>query len=62
MSDLLAALEKLRARLGDVPQLDARRLEEVKIEILGRKAGALTEILKRLPTLDAETQIGRAHV
>ena len=56
MSDLLAALEKLRARLGDVPQLDARRLEEVKIEILGRKAGALTEILKRLPTLDAETR------
>jgi phenylalanyl-tRNA synthetase alpha chain len=54
MSDLLAALEKLRERLKEIPQLDARRLEEVKTEILGRRAGALTEILKQLPTLDAD--------
>ena len=56
MSDLLAALEALRERLQEIPQADARRLQELKTELLGRKAGALTEILKALPTLDAETR------
>jgi phenylalanyl-tRNA synthetase alpha chain len=56
MRDLLAALESLRERLKEIPQADERRLQELKTELLGRKAGALTEILKALPTLDADTR------
>jgi len=56
MRDLLAALAALRERLKEIPQADERRLQELKIELLGRKAGALTDILKALPTLDAETR------
>ena len=44
-------LDDLRERLKEIPQADARRLQELKTELLGRKAGALTEILKSLPTL-----------
>jgi phenylalanyl-tRNA synthetase alpha chain len=54
MRDLLSALAALRERLAEIPQADARRLPELKTELLGRKAGALTEILKALPTLDPE--------
>src|SRR5213083_385554 len=54
MSDLLAALNSLRERLKEIPQADERRLQELKTELLGRKAGALTEILKALPSLDPE--------
>jgi phenylalanyl-tRNA synthetase alpha chain len=54
MSDLLAALDSLRERLKEIPQADERRLQEIKTEILGRKAGALTEILKTLPSLTPE--------
>src|SRR2546430_1652073 len=54
MSDLLAALDSLRERLKEIPQADERRLQELKTELLGRKAGALTEILKALPGLEAE--------
>jgi phenylalanyl-tRNA synthetase alpha chain len=54
MSDLLAALNALRERLNEIPQVDERRLQEIKTEILGRKAGALTEILKTLPSLAPE--------
>ncbi|MDP3909163.1 MAG: phenylalanine--tRNA ligase subunit alpha [Gemmatimonadales bacterium] len=55
-------LDELRERLKEIPQADARRLQELKTELLGRRAGALTEILKTLPTLDAETrkQVGGA--
>jgi phenylalanyl-tRNA synthetase alpha chain len=56
MSDLLAALDSLRERLNEIPQADERRLQELKTEILGRKAGALTEILKALPALDPDTR------
>jgi phenylalanyl-tRNA synthetase alpha chain len=56
MSDLLAALESLRERLQEIPQADTRRLQALKTELLGRKAGALTEILRALPTLDGETR------
>jgi phenylalanyl-tRNA synthetase alpha chain len=56
MSDLRATLASLRERLKEIPQADHRRLQELKTELLGRKAGALTEILKRLPTLDADTR------
>jgi len=44
-------LDDLRERLKEIPQADARRLQELKNELLGRKAGALTEILKGLPKL-----------
>jgi len=51
MSDLLAALHTLRERLGEIPQADERRLQDLKTELLGRKAGALTKILGALPKL-----------
>jgi phenylalanyl-tRNA synthetase alpha chain len=56
MRDLLAALDALRERVQEIPQADERRLQELKTELLGRKAGALTDILKALPTLDADTR------
>jgi phenylalanyl-tRNA synthetase alpha chain len=56
MRDLLAALAALRERLQEIPQADERRLQELKTELLGRKAGALTDILKALPTLDPDTR------
>ncbi len=52
MRDLLAALDALRERLSEIPQTDARRLQDLKNQVLGRKAGALTEILKALPGLE----------
>jgi phenylalanyl-tRNA synthetase alpha chain len=54
--DLLAALDSLRERLKEIPQADERRLQELKTELLGRRAGALTEILKALPGLDPATR------
>ena len=52
MSDLLAAIHALRERLSEIPQADERRLQDLKTELLGRKAGALTKILGALPRLD----------
>jgi phenylalanyl-tRNA synthetase alpha chain len=62
MRDLPAALDALRERLDEIPQADARRLQELKTELLGRKAGALTEILKALPRLapDERKAVGGA--
>src|SRR3989449_8714956 len=54
MRDLLAALGALRERLTEIPQADQRRLQDLKTEILGRKAGALTKILAQVPKLDPE--------
>ena len=56
MRDLLASLDGLRERLREIPQADAQRLQDLRTEILGRKQGALTDILKALPTLDAPTR------
>ena len=56
MRDLLHALGPLRERLPDIPQADARRLQDLKNEVLGRKAGALTKILAELPALDPDTR------
>jgi phenylalanyl-tRNA synthetase alpha chain len=53
MRDLPAAIAALRERLQEIPPADARRLQELRTEILGRKSGALTDILKALPKLDA---------
>jgi phenylalanyl-tRNA synthetase alpha chain len=56
VSDLRARLERLRERLREVEQADARRLAELKTEILGRKAGALTHVLKGLTALDPDAR------
>lgn len=64
MGDLLAALDALRERLGEVARADAHRLQELKTEILGRRAGTLTDILKTLPRLspdDRKTVGGAAN-
>src|SRR5947199_7344927 len=62
MRDLLAAIAELRERLKEIPQADERRLSDLKTEILGRKAGALTKILGRLPKLDpaSKKEVGAA--
>ena len=52
MRDLLAALSELRERLKEIPQADERRLQDLKTEVLGRKAGALTQLLTTLPQLE----------
>jgi phenylalanyl-tRNA synthetase alpha chain len=65
MRDLLASLDGLRERLREIPQADARRLQELRTEILGRKNGVLTNILKALPSLDSEARKsvgGRANL
>src|SRR6059036_2141425 len=56
MRDLLAALAELRERLKEIPQADERRLSDLKTEIVGRKAGALTQILGSLPKLDPSSK------
>jgi len=62
MRDLLAALAELRERLKEIPQADERRLSDLKTGILGRKAGALTQMLGRLPKLDpaSKKEVGAA--
>jgi len=56
MRDLLASLDRLRERLAEIREADHRRLQDLKTELLGRKAGALTDILKQLPTLDPDAR------
>jgi phenylalanyl-tRNA synthetase alpha chain len=56
MRDLLAVLDGLRERLDEIPRADGRRLPELRTEILGRKSGALTDILKALPGLPPESR------
>ena len=51
-----AAIDALRERLKEIPQADEHRLQELKTELLGRKSGTLTEILKGLGALDPETR------
>jgi phenylalanyl-tRNA synthetase alpha chain len=62
MRDLLASLDGLRERLREIPQADERQLQELRNEILGRKSGVLTEILKRVPALEptARKAVGSA--
>ncbi|HTY05202.1 MAG TPA: phenylalanine--tRNA ligase subunit alpha [Gemmatimonadales bacterium] len=56
MRDLLASLDRLRERKPEIGEADQRRLQDLKTELLGRKAGALTDILKQLPSLDPDTR------
>jgi phenylalanyl-tRNA synthetase alpha chain len=53
-TELRQALAALRAELATITGLDAHALEAVEVRLLGRKQGALTEIMKRLPALSAE--------
>jgi phenylalanyl-tRNA synthetase alpha chain len=50
----LTELTALRVRLARIPELDAMALEAEQIALLGRKSGAITELLKRLPALPPE--------
>jgi len=54
------SLDALRERLKEIPQADERRLQELKTELLGRKAGALNEILRALPGMapDERKRVG----
>lgn len=47
-------VDGLLPRLERIPQLDATPLEAEHIALLGRKSGAITELLKRLPSLPIE--------
>jgi phenylalanyl-tRNA synthetase alpha chain len=53
-SDLRGRLAALETELVAIPSLDARALEATEVRLLGRKQGALTEILKGLPSLPPE--------
>jgi phenylalanyl-tRNA synthetase alpha chain len=53
-------IDALRERLKEIPLADERRLQELKTQLLGRKAGALNEILKALPGMapDERKRVG----
>jgi phenylalanyl-tRNA synthetase alpha chain len=62
LATLQTTLAQLRAELVSVARQDPRELEALEIRVLGRKQGALTEVLKQLPGLapDARRAIGGA--
>jgi phenylalanyl-tRNA synthetase alpha chain len=47
-------LAAIAARVNDVARADTRQLDDLRTELLGRKAGALTEVLRALPSLPPE--------
>jgi phenylalanyl-tRNA synthetase alpha chain len=53
-ADLQGQLEALRAEIPGLASLDASGLEAAEIRLLGRKQGALTDLLKQLPALSNE--------
>jgi phenylalanyl-tRNA synthetase alpha chain len=53
-TELRQTLAALRAELATITSLDARALEVAEVRLLGRKQGALTEIMKQLPALPAD--------
>jgi phenylalanyl-tRNA synthetase alpha chain len=53
-SDLHTQLDALRSEIPGIASLDNAALEATEIRLLGRKQGALTELLKQLPALPAE--------
>jgi len=44
-------LQSIAAAAAEIATADAKRLAELKVELLGRKAGRLTELLRSLPKL-----------
>ncbi len=53
---LTARLEELKAELPRLAALDAPALEAAEVRLLGRKQGAITEIMKQLPGLAADAK------
>lgn len=53
-SALRQSLEALRHQLNDLAGLDATGVEALEVRLLGRKQGALTELLRQLPGLPPE--------
>lgn len=51
---LLAELDAIAEAAAEVATADASRLSALRTELLGRKAGRLTTILHRIPTLDPD--------
>jgi phenylalanyl-tRNA synthetase alpha chain len=54
----IPTLADLETRLAAVPALDAEALEAESVAILGRKSGALTAIMRRIPELAPEERRG----
>ncbi len=54
-------LEHIAAAIDEIATADVQRLEQLRTSLLGRKAGALTHVLRSIPTLDAEQRrtVGR---
>jgi len=52
--DLRQLMAALRAELAGIPRLEAAALDAAEVRLLGRKQGALTEILKQLPALSPD--------
>jgi phenylalanyl-tRNA synthetase alpha chain len=54
-------LAAIAARASDVARADTRQLDDLRTELLGRKAGALTDVLRALPALapDARRAVGQ---
>jgi phenylalanyl-tRNA synthetase alpha chain len=53
-AELQTQLDALRSEVPGIARLDAAGLEAAEIRLLGRKQGALTDLLKQLPALPAE--------
>ena len=51
---LLDQLEQISKAAADIATADASRLAELKVHLLGRKAGRLTELFRTLPKLSPE--------
>jgi phenylalanyl-tRNA synthetase alpha chain len=51
-------LAAIAARVNDVARADTRQLDDLRTELLGRKAGALTEVLRALPSLPPDERRG----
>ncbi len=58
LADQLAAIA---SRIDEIARADARQLDDLKTELLGRKAGQLTRVLRDLPSLapDARRAAGQ---
>ena len=54
-------LEAVAATLTEIPHADPNRLSEIRIDVLGRKAGRLSGLLRSLGTLapDERRELGR---
>ena len=60
-ASLTEQLAAVAARIDDIADADERQLDELRTALLGRKAGALTAVLRALPTVPPEDRrtVGR---